>query len=38
MESAIGYTSPPSQHDVREALEEITDSFADDFLAANPAN
>ena len=38
MESAVGYTSPPSQYDVRDALEEIADSFADDFLAANPAN
>jgi len=38
MESAVGYTSPPSQYDVRDALEEIADSFADDFVAANPAN
>jgi len=38
MESAVGYTSPPSQYDVRDALEEIADSFADDFVEANPAN
>jgi hypothetical protein len=37
-ESAVGYSSPPSQYDVRDALEEIADAFADDFLAANPAN
>jgi hypothetical protein len=34
----IGYTSPPSQHDIRDSLAEVADAFAADFVAANPRN
>jgi hypothetical protein len=37
-EGAVGYTSPPSQYDIRDSLGEVAESFADDFLAANGTN